>query len=94
MSTKTAVIDLIGSATVDPWDTGTIKWFDERRRIGFITPDEGDEDVFFPWTVLKSSGIPEREAQEGIRIRFKFLPADRPGRRPKATHIVIVKTKR
>lgn len=94
MSTKSTVIELLGSATVDPWDTGVIKQFDDKRRFGFIIPDEGDLDIFFPWTVLKSSGIPEREAQEGIRVRYKCIPPDGPGRRPKATHIVIVKTKR
>jgi cold shock CspA family protein len=80
--------------TFDLWDTGAVKWFDERRRIGFIIPDEGDEDIFFPWTVLKSCGIPEREAQTGIRVRFKWKPAPGPGRRPEATQIVIIRTKR
>jgi cold shock CspA family protein len=82
------------SPRVEPWDTGALKWFDERRRIGFIIPDEGDEDIFFPWTVLKSCGIPEREAQTGIRVRFKWKPAPGPGRRPEATQIVIIRTKR
>lgn len=79
------------TGTVEPWDTGAIKWFDERRRFGFITPDEGEQDIFFPWTVLKACGIAERDAVEGIRVRFKWKAPDRAGRRPSATHIAIIK---
>lgn len=96
MSQKRSTMTLITATpgnieNADLWDTGRIKWFDERRRFGFITPDEGDSDIFFPWTVLKACGIAERDAQEGIRVRFKWTAPDRAGRRPSATHIAIIK---
>jgi cold shock CspA family protein len=80
---------------VEPWETGIIKFFDQVRRWGFIIPDEPDElgqDVFFPWTVLKSCGIPEREARDGIRVRFKRQRTTIPGRRPAAIKIVVIRT--
>jgi CspA family cold shock protein len=81
------------STTAEPMELGTIKWFDERRRYGFITPDTGEQDIFFPWTVLKSCGIAERDAQEGIRVRFKWQPPERAGRRPSATFIALIRVR-
>mgnify|MGYP001580417690 CR=1 FL=1 len=73
------------------WQDGEIKWFDEYgKRIGFIIPDHGDSDVFFSWQVLRKYEIKESRVQEGVRVRFKSVPPERPGRRPRAVEIRIV----
>ncbi len=77
------------SSEVLPWDTGTIKWFDITRRYGFITTEDGDE-VFLPWTVLQESNIPERAMKIGTPIRYRCTPPEGPGRRPRATQVVLM----
>lgn len=79
------------SDVINTWETGVVKWFDPVRRWGFIKPDENGPDVFLPWTVLRSCAIPEKHAQPGVAVRFRWVPASRPGHRPAATHIVIVR---
>lgn len=90
--TKVAIIRQRGREVIDEtlleWDVGEIKWFDPVRRFGFILLDDGSE-VFFPWLSLLRSGIPERQALPGVRVRFKVAPPDRPNGRPRAERIEI-----
>ena len=47
--------------------TGTVKWFNEEKRFGFITPDEGDKDLF-----VHQSGITggQQSLEEGAKVSF------------------------
>lgn len=47
---------------------GTVKWFNDTKGYGFITPDGEDRDVFVHKTAVEKAGL--RTLQEGQRVRF------------------------
>ena len=54
--------------------TGTVKWFNETKGYGFITPDQGGQDVFVHISAVERSGL--RGLNEGQKISYD-LEADR-----------------
>ena len=54
--------------------TGTVKWFNETKGYGFITPDAGGSDIFVHISAVERSGL--RGLNEGRKITFD-LEADR-----------------
>ena len=48
--------------------SGTVKWYNATKGFGFITPDEGGEEVFLHRTVLEQSGL--TGVAEGMRVRI------------------------
>lgn len=47
---------------------GTVKWFNDQKGYGFITPDSGS-DVFVHHTAIQGEGF--RSLQEGQRVSFE-----------------------
>ena len=45
---------------------GTVKWFDEGKGYGFITPDDGSEDLFVHHTGIAGSGFKFLEEGESV----------------------------
>ena len=45
--------------------TGTVKWFNESKGYGFITPDEKGEDLFAHFSAIKMDGF--KTLKEGQR---------------------------
>ena len=48
--------------------TGKVKWFNETKGFGFITPDNGGEDLFAHYSQILSGGF--KTLQEGQEVRF------------------------
>ena len=48
---------------------GTVKWFNEEKGYGFISPDEGSEDLFVHYTSIEGSGF--RSLEEGERVSYE-----------------------
>ena len=48
--------------------TGTVKWFNERKGFGFITPEDGSKDVFVHHSSIAGSGF--KTLAEGQRVTF------------------------
>lgn len=49
-------------------ETGTVKWFNERKGYGFITRDQGEDDIFVHFRNIESKGRPP--VFEGQRVSF------------------------
>lgn len=62
--------------------TGTVKWFNEQKGYGFITPEDGGEDLFIHHSNIQMDGF--RTLVEGQRVEFDAGP----GRKgPEATNV-------
>ena len=48
--------------------TGTVKWFNGNKGFGFITPEDGGEDLFVHHTAIKTIGYASLE--EGQKVQF------------------------
>src|SRR4028119_482581 len=48
---------------------GTVKWFSDDKGFGFITPDEGGEDLFVHHTGIAGSGF--KSLEEGAKVSYE-----------------------
>jgi CspA family cold shock protein len=48
--------------------TGTVKWFNESKGFGFITPEDGSKDVFVHFSAIAKEGF--RTLAEGQQVTF------------------------
>ena len=51
--------------------TGTVKWFNESKGFGFITPDDGSKDVFVHFKAIQGSGF--KKLEEGQKVEFRLF---------------------
>jgi CspA family cold shock protein len=64
--------------------TGTVKWFNEEKRFGFITPDEGGQDLFVHQTGLADGA---RSLADGVKVSFD---SEQGPKGPKAVNVKVV----
>lgn len=50
--------------------TGTVKWFNGKKGFGFITPDDGGEDLFVHHSEIKTEGYASLD--EGQKVEFEI----------------------
>jgi len=59
------------SASTDPAKiTGTVKWFNDAKGFGFITPDDGGEDLFAHFSSIQMNGF--KTLKEGQKVTFEI----------------------
>ncbi len=49
--------------------TGTVKWFNNDKGFGFITPDEGGKDLFVHHSAIQGNGF--RTLADGARVSYE-----------------------
>jgi cold shock protein len=54
---------------------GTVKWFNEEKGYGFITPDDGSEDLFVHHTGIGGSGF--KTLEEGEKVSYEVTQGRR-----------------
>jgi CspA family cold shock protein len=64
---------------------GTVKWFNDAKGYGFITPEDGSRDLFVHHSSINGSGF--KSLAEGARVAFE----PRQGQKgPEATDVTVV----
>ncbi|HET7372438.1 MAG TPA: cold-shock protein [Gemmatimonadaceae bacterium] len=51
--------------------TGTVKWFNDQKGFGFITPENGQKDCFVHHSAIQGGGF--KTLTEGERVEFEIV---------------------
>jgi cold shock protein len=62
--------------------TGTVKWFNEEKGFGFITPDGGERDLFVHFSGIGGSGF--KTLAENAKVEYEEEAGDKG---PKAVNV-------
>jgi CspA family cold shock protein len=86
-----AVVALAASAFAgtEPWRndmaTGTVKWFNDDKGFGFITPDDSGKDLFVHHTGINANGF--KSLPEGAKVSYDAEAGDKG---PKAVNVTAL----
>ena len=65
--------------------TGTVKWFNNEKGYGFISPDDGSKDLFVHFSNIAGQGY--KSLNEGDRVEFEAREGQKG---PEATNVTVV----
>ena len=65
--------------------TGTVKWFNDTKGYGFITPDEGGKDLFVHHSQIVGTGF--KSLAEGAKVEFERREGQKG---PEASNVVTI----
>ncbi len=54
---------------------GTVKWFSDQKGFGFITPDDGSNDLFVHQSAIDAEGF--RTLEEGAKVSYETEESDK-----------------
>ncbi|OGR90846.1 MAG: cold-shock protein [Elusimicrobia bacterium RIFCSPHIGHO2_02_FULL_57_9] len=55
--------------------TGKVKWFNDQKGYGFITPDDGSKDLFVHHTAIQGDGF--KSLAENQAVEFEIQESDK-----------------
>lgn len=64
---------------------GNVKWFNEAKGFGFITPEDGSKDVFVHFSAIQSEGF--KTLVEGQKVEFDINEGEKG---PSAVNVVAI----
>ena len=64
--------------------TGTVKWFDNKKGYGFITPEDGDKDLFVHMSSIMMEGY--KTLSDNQKVSYQVETSDRG---PVATNVTV-----
>jgi CspA family cold shock protein len=64
---------------------GTVKWFNDSKGFGFITPEDGSKDCFVHFSAIQGSGF--RTLAEGAQVEFDVVQGQKG---PAAENVTVV----
>ncbi|MFD9791585.1 cold shock-like protein CspC [Streptomyces sp. NPDC059070] len=64
---------------------GQVKWFNEAKGFGFITPADGSKDVFVHFSAIQSGGF--KTLTEGQNVEFEILDGQKG---PSAANVTVL----
>ena len=62
--------------------TGKVKWFNDQKGYGFITPDDGSKDVFVHHSVIQGNGFKTLSEGQEVELGVEQCPKG-----PQATNV-------
>lgn len=67
-------------------NNGTVKWFNAQKGYGFITNENGGEDIFVHYSAISSNGF--KSLEEGQRVTFD-IERDPKSKKVKAANVNV-----
>ena len=55
--------------------TGTVKWFNDAKGFGFISPDDGSGDLFAHFSAIQGNGF--KTIKEGQKVCFEIVQGNK-----------------